>query len=908
MNNLEFQLKKLNGGLLSKFRETQNEVELLLSKYVINFPTYTDHSINHSKEVLKIASELLTEKEILNLNEDEIYILMMACILHDIGMCIPKDDIKNISLERQKKLLGSSKKSIDEDFIRDIHHELSNEFILKEFLNLKIPNEKYAKAIGLIALGHRKVALDDHDLYPSKFFVKDGRNFVCLPYLASIIRLADELDITNKRTPKLLTKYYMPDNEKSIREWQKHLSTMQVNYTEDKVILEVSCSDHSGLAALEEQFDKIKEVIKYCQKVIRTISNTEERKFELSINQIEQKYNYVGFDPKGIKFSFDVKNVVKTFIGEDLYNTDLVALREVVQNSIDSCRYKQGLLGELFNPVIKVIISNESIKIIDNGLGMDEFIIENFFGRLGCSYYEQEKVKKEFEAIGQFGIGVFSYFLLSEYIDIETKTKDGKSIKFRIDNDPISYFHFFDQSDRTEAGTTIIFFLKQDKKIKYKSTDYVKYLKDIFLHIEFTINIEVNNESFDLQSSTISLDIEDEIKKRLKIQYKNNSKNFIAIRHSINNEDYEGECALIIEKLPSKKPFDYIFKYFDYESFNTEDSGQPYSQVSVSQKGVFVNFYSTDYLSFCIGQINFKNNRRININRNEFTNVQEVYKIIDVFNAELIIKAFNEIRQHYSLDYIVKISDSFLSNYLNQYTYSSKIYRNFTNLRIALEDSIYIEIFENTVSKIISLKNLVEEYKTIILISNLENKKNVHQSIKTPIVMASGYIYINGSYSTLYFILSKIFNYKPTIIISENKCYQKMTLVKTISTDNLEDKLIKNDIYEAPIWQEIEQELIAVDPTYNKVELRQHKRYIHNSIIVNNNHPFIQYVNSNFNELLKEKDFLKVIRNALQLIVEFCYKRRLLKREIEELNELIKPLNKFENFWSFTKKDFQIRD
>jgi molecular chaperone HtpG len=906
MNNLELRLKLLNGSLFSNFLDTQNEVDLLLSKFEINFPTYTDHSIRHSKEVLKIASELLTEKEILNLNEDEIYILMMACILHDIGMCIPTNEIESISLERQEKYQGSSHKRIDEDFIRDIHHELSNEFILKEFSNLKIPNEKYAKAIGLISLGHRKVALDDHELFPTKFFVKDGRSFVCLPYLACILRLADELDITYKRTPKLLTKYYMPDNVKSLREWEKHLSTMQVNYTEDKVIIEVSCSDHSGLAALEEQLDKIKEVIKYCQKVIRTISNTEARRFEFCINQIEQKYNFIGFDPKGIKFSFDVKNVVKTFIGEDLYNIDLVALREAVQNSIDSCRYKQGLLGKQYNPLLKILISDENIKVIDNGLGMDEFIIENFFGKLGCSYYEQEKVKKEFEAIGQFGIGVFSYFLLSEYIDIETKTKEGKSLKFRIDNDPISYFHFFDQSNRTEIGTTITLFLKQDKRDKYKTSDYVKYLHSIFQNIEFTINININDESYDIPSRALSLDLEDEIKKRLKVQYKNNLKDLIAIRHSIDNEDYEGECALIIQKFTRKNPFEDIFKYFDYESFNTEDSGQPFSQISILQKGVFVNFYSSNYLSFCIGKIDFKNNRRININRNEFSDIQEVYKIIDVFNAELIIKIFKEIKQQYSLEYLAKISDSFLSNYLNLYTYNLRISMNLKNLRMALEENIYIEIYENNVSKIINLKTLVDDYETFILISNLENRKNAYNSVQIPIVLASGFIYFSGSYSTLYYILSQLFNYKPSIVISNNKCFQKMTHGHKISSDNIETKLIRNNIYEAPMWQEIEKDIIAVDPTYNKTELRKHKMYLHNNIIVNNNHPFFQYVNLYFNELLKEKDIVKVIRNTIQLIVELSFKKRILLREIEELNELIKPINKFENFWTFTKKDFQI--
>ncbi|WP_435524388.1 hypothetical protein [Chryseobacterium indoltheticum] len=91
--------------------------------------------------------------------------------------------------------------------------------------------------------------------------------------------MADELDITNIRTPKLLTKYYMPENEKSIVEWQKHIANTQRNFAENYVEFDVECSNHQMLASLEDQFSKIKNVLNYCQKVIRNISNTESLEF-----------------------------------------------------------------------------------------------------------------------------------------------------------------------------------------------------------------------------------------------------------------------------------------------------------------------------------------------------------------------------------------------------------------------------------------------------------------------------------------------------------------------------------------------------------------------------------------------------------------------------------------------------
>jgi hypothetical protein len=158
-------------------------------------------------------------------------------------MCIPEIRIKELtSDENYIRYKNSHSNASTQEFIRNIHHELSCDFILKEWELLNLENEKYAYAIALVAKGHRKVDLSNIDVYKTKFFVKDGRDFVCLPYLASILRIADELDVTNVRTPRLLTKYYMPNNEQSIKEWEKHIATLQINFTEDKILYDVVCT------------------------------------------------------------------------------------------------------------------------------------------------------------------------------------------------------------------------------------------------------------------------------------------------------------------------------------------------------------------------------------------------------------------------------------------------------------------------------------------------------------------------------------------------------------------------------------------------------------------------------------------------------------------------------------------
>ena len=769
MNPLQTRLHELNPSLLDKLNETEGEVKLLLDRFIINFPTYTDHSINHTKEVFRIASELLTPEEINNLTADEIYILSMASLLHDIGMCIPIQEINEICKEdKYKELLESPTGLENEIFIRDIHHILSYEFIKRESSLLKISDANYAEAIALVAKGHRKVALDDNKEYKPKFFIKSGREFVCLPYLASILRLADELDITNIRTPKLLTKHYMPNNEQSIREWEKNISTTQINFTEDKVMFSVKCSDQNNLAALEEQFDKIQNVINYCQKTVRTISNTEARRFKLNLIKCEPKYEYLGFDPKGIKFSFNVQNVVNTFIGEDLYEEELTSIREALQNSIDSCRYKHSIFGDEYTPNIVVTICDSNISISNNGLGMDEFVIENFFGRLGSSFYEQEKIKKEFEAIGQFGVGVFSYFLMSEYIDIETKTDNGNSIKFRIDKDPKNYFHFYNHSCRCETGTTITLFLKKELVGRYSFKDYENYISNSFRYIEFPIKIFGFGNETEKVCDSMDIDFEMELKNRLNIEYRKEFNRYQSIKYSINNDEYEGACELIILRFNSKFYLKDISKYFDREMFRTEDFSSEYSQISISQKGVFVNNYSCDYLKFVIGNINIKRSKKININRNEFSDFAGITSIIEQFEIGLIKNLFEQLKRRYKKD-IVNLTDDFLIHYFSSSYYPEPV--NYSKFKDAFDDNLFVDFFDGEKVSIISFKELNEKVDKFLLISSFENQEEIYNTFKIPIVNSKSYGF-QSSYIVKKRIFINIYNFTPSIVTSDNKAYQ----------------------------------------------------------------------------------------------------------------------------------------
>jgi molecular chaperone HtpG len=906
MNALEKHLNKIEPALYVSFQQTKVEVELLLQKYSANFPDYTDHSIKHTFEVFKIASELLTEEEVASLQSDETYILSMACILHDVGMCIPEDKIKDVLKSDELITYRQAHPNLSaQEAIRDIHHTLSKRFIIAELELLKIPNKKYAYAIGIVAEGHRKVELGDFDIYESQYFAKDGRESACLPYLACILRIADELDVTNSRVPKLLTKYYMPNNEISIREWLKHVATSQRNYRDNIVIFEVDCSDQNIYAALQDQFDKIQNVINYCQKIIRAIPFIKGKHRQLNLSLVEIKYHFIGFDPKGIKFSFDVQNVVTAFIGEELYKDKLTSLREAVQNSIDSCRYKNKVLKEQYKPLIKILVGDEFIKIEDNGAGMDEFIVENFFGRLASSFYEQEKIKTQFEAIGQFGVGVFSYFLMSEYIDIETKTSTSPALKFRFDKDPKSYFHFYDRADRSEPGTTITMYLKKELVGKLTEGTIENYLRKIFKHVEIPFELNVLGNISSIIYKGFEIDYLKEIKDRLKLQNRRLVNELRIEQANIDDDDIEGNCGLIIGK-DYLKTFAFESSNYDYEQFYNVGR-YANSQVSITQKGVFVSNYPSSNLSLLIGDVNLKKKIKINIDRNQFKDEAQIYNFISRFEIEILKKIFSGLEKKYLNDKEkISLTRDFLRNYYRYPNYTSR-YKMENEIKEKysqfITDFLYVELNKDGKShSAIQIKDLIKDYEEFILLSDREDASEVFDFFHKPIVVAEGWAY-DGSYPLVSNIFSDLMGYERAILFHEDKGYQQFKKVRKVDETYLTNVAILDELVEESFYSAIKsssKKLFlniwlgkAPFPTADSDEA-----------FINYNHSFVQFIFKNHSQILTNNEYSKIVSSAFSYMRELQDQQTISRLEIKKINEILKPLNNIERFKNITLADF----
>lgn len=142
-----------------------------------------------------------------------------------------------------------------------------------------------------------------------------------------------------------------------------------------------------------------------------------------------------------ITFEISASETQALLMGVTLYRDPALAVREMYQNAIDACHYRARRIrheqrsGSVWSPRIEFRLVDEgSVRYLecrDNGIGMSETEIREAFARTGRRFRDLPEFIEEsaewldrgsvdFEPISQFGIGVLSYFMIADEIELRT--------------------------------------------------------------------------------------------------------------------------------------------------------------------------------------------------------------------------------------------------------------------------------------------------------------------------------------------------------------------------------------------------------------------------------------------------------------------------------------------------------
>ncbi|MEL1254692.1 molecular chaperone HtpG [Flavobacterium sp. DGU38] len=172
------------------------------------------------------------------------------------------------------------------------------------------------------------------------------------------------------------------------------------------------------------------------------------------------------------KINVSVENIFP-LIKKFLYSDHEIFLRELVSNGTDATLKLKHLISigeakvEYGNPIIEVKVDKEGkkIHIIDQGLGMTADEVEKYINQVAFSGAEEflDKYKdsaKDSGIIGHFGLGFYSAFMVSEKVEIITKSyKDEPAAHWTCDGSPE---FTLEPADKTSRGTEIILHVAED--------------------------------------------------------------------------------------------------------------------------------------------------------------------------------------------------------------------------------------------------------------------------------------------------------------------------------------------------------------------------------------------------------------------------------------------------------------
>ncbi|PSW10701.1 hypothetical protein C9J20_13660 [Photobacterium phosphoreum] len=317
-----------------------------------------------------------------------------------------------------------------------------------------------------------------------------------LQFISMMLRLGDVIHYSFDRAPSSISKAKVFDSNYSFNEWAVKNNGVNYGIVDGKISFKAYCTNPSDYFKLHKYLDYIDQEIQNYFILSRQWKDLYKFPLEETVNRNGIKNDEDEFLPiRGLKFKINQKQIIELLMGVGLYKDEYACLRELYQNSLDACRTLKATHNKNnYKKEFEIEFGLEDVDgevylyCRDNGVGMNEYIIENYLLNIGNSYYkspafyrEQANYSNDFTPTSQFGIGILSCFMLGERIDIVTKKENHNLISCSIEGPHETFYYrkndIVDEELIGSSGTIIRILLNDEFKSKISD----KCLNDIDL-------------------------------------------------------------------------------------------------------------------------------------------------------------------------------------------------------------------------------------------------------------------------------------------------------------------------------------------------------------------------------------------------------------------------------------------
>jgi len=210
------------------------------------------------------------------------------------------------------------------------------------------------------------------------------------------------------------------------------------------------------------------------------------------------------------QFKTEVSRMLDLII-HSLYSHREIFLRELISNSsdaLDKLKYlhltDDAFKGLECDPRIDIAFDTENHKTLsvsDTGIGMNEEELHTNLGTIASSgtrnFLDQMTgdAKKDANLIGQFGVGFYSSFMVSEKVEVISR-KAGEEKAFRWSSDGKGRYEVT-EAERETNGTTVICHLNEDGREFASRWQIENIIKKYSNHIPFPIYLHYEETKYE---------------------------------------------------------------------------------------------------------------------------------------------------------------------------------------------------------------------------------------------------------------------------------------------------------------------------------------------------------------------------------------------------------------------------
>lgn len=352
------------------------------------------------------------------------------------------------------------------------------------------------------------------------------------------------------------------------------------------------------------------------------------------------------------QFKAESKQLLDLMI-HSIYSNKEVFLRELLSNAADALNKRYfydlqngGVEREVYGIQLSVDKEGRKVIIADTGIGMNSEDADQFLGTIAHSgtkaFIESiENEQNKVDAIGQFGVGFYSSFIVSDRVTVESKKEGFDAIVWESEG---VESYTLETTDKETVGTTITLHLREGeefdtfletftlKSLVKKYSDYIPYP----IRLEETREVKKeDSEEMVMEQTNDVINAQKAIWKKAKSEVSTEEKQeFYKNRYF----DFENPVLMIDAKLEGVINYDLLafipaHKPFDYYSGQFKKGLDLYSkEILIEEKAEYL---LPDYLNFVRGVVDCSD-LNLNISREMLQKDSVVTKLTQGIEKKIV--------------------------------------------------------------------------------------------------------------------------------------------------------------------------------------------------------------------------------------------------------------------------------